>query len=323
MTMSSLIIVAVAIVLMGGGGVDLFTDTIQYRTFFPEANGLKAGSEVWLAGVEVGQVRAVAFSDPNDIEALEAIEVVLEVDETVSPRIRKDSVASLRTIGLLGDKYVEIRSGTPDAPVTPRDGIIQGISLSTFDELVGVGRSTARGFNELMIDLRTLVETINEGEGSMGKLVHDADLYKNLNTTLTQTNRLLQTAQQGSGTLGRAMTDPALYNNLVTASASTRRVIASLDSTLRSANVLLAQMQQGEGTVGKLTTDPALYNQMVTTLNRLDNLAQSVERGEGSLGRLVQQDTLVQEMEGLVLDLRTLVRDLQANPKKYFKVSVF
>ena len=92
---------------------------------------------------------------------------------------------------------------------------IPGISLSTFDELVGVGRTTAQGFNELMVQLRLLAEDINNQEGTLGKIIHDDTFYNNLNSTVQRTDRLLDKAENGPGTLGRLMSDPKVYNNLV------------------------------------------------------------------------------------------------------------
>lgn len=323
LALSSFTIVVTTIILMGGGQVNLFKETLKYRTFFPEANGLKTGSEVWLAGVEVGEVSVVRFSDPDDIKAVGAIEVELTVEEDVARQIRNDSVASLRTIGLLGDKYVEIQPGTPDAPVLRPGSTIPGISLSTFDELVGVGRTTAQGFNELMVQLRLLAEDINNQEGTLGKIIHDDTIYNNLNATVQRTDRMLDKAENGPGTLGRLMSDPTVYNNLVISLQKAQYTITALDSSLLKANDLINMLQNSEGTIGKLTNDPEMYDQMKHTLDRLDGLIQSVERGEGSLGKLVKNETTVQELEGLIIDMRTLIRDVRENPEKYIKVSVF
>ena len=323
LALSSFVIVVTTIILMGGGQVNLFKETLKYRTFFPEANGLKTGSEVWLAGVEVGEVSVVRFSDPDDIKAVGAIEVEVTVEEAVARQIRNDSVASLRTIGLLGDKYVEIQPGTPDARVLRPGSTIPGISLSTFDELVGVGRTTAQGFNELMVQLRLLAEDINNQEGTLGKIIHDDTFYNNLNATVQRTDRLLDKAENGPGTLGRLMSDPKVYNNLVISLQKAQYTITALDSSLLMANDLINMLQNSEGTIGKLTNDPEMYDQMKHTLDRLDGLIQSVERGEGSLGKLVKNETTVQELEGLIIDMRTLIRDVRENPEKYIKVSVF
>ncbi|MBI4553529.1 MAG: MCE family protein [Candidatus Latescibacteria bacterium] len=317
---SSLVIVTITILLMGGGKIELFKDKIPYRTFFPDANGLKAGSEVWLAGVEIGQVKFVRFSDTR---GRNAIEVVLEVDVTARNRIRTDSVASLRTIGLLGDKYVELTPGTLDVPTIPPGGIIKGLSLSPFDELIGVGKNTAQGFNDLMVQLQQLATNATQGEGSIGKLIQDPELYRNLNTSAQQTSKLIETAQSGPGTMGQLMSNPALYDNLMTSSSTLRETVTAGRRTVASTDSLIRELRRAEGTIGKLATDPALYNQMETTLLRLDGLLRKMERGEGTVGRLTQKDAIAQEAEGLLIDLRSLVNDIKQNPKRYIKVSVF
>ena len=319
----SFVLIFVAILMMGEGEFSLFKEKVLYRSFLPEANGLKAGSEVWLAGVEVGEVVSVHFANPNDIQAVASIEVVIEVEADIQDRIRKDSVLTLRTIGLLGDKYVEITTGTPDEPVIFAGGVIQGISLSTFDDLVGVGRSTARGFNEMLVELRRLAEDINNENGSVGKLIHDDVFYEKMNTTFDEAREMVQQARGGPGTVGKMMADVTLYNNLVTSTESTQKTIALLDSTIQSAGLLLSQYRNTEGTLGKLTASPELYEQIEDTVTRLDMLVRKVEQGEGTLGRLTQDETLTQEMEGLVIDMRSLIADFRANPNKYIKVSVF
>lgn len=313
LALSSFVIVTVTIILMGGGKVELFKDKVRYKTFFPEAGGLKAGAEVWLAGVEIGQVKTVRFAD---IPRRDAIEVILEVDATAQRHIRTNSIASLRTIGLLGDKYVELNPGTPDASIVPSGGIVKGISLSQFDELIGVGKNTAQQFNDLMEQLQQLSAGLNQGQGSVGQMLHNPELYRNLNASIQRTTRLLDTAESGPGALGQFMSNPTLYNNLVKSSVSTQRTIASVDSLIR-------ELRRTDGTLGKLTTDPALFNQMQITLARLDGLLSKVERGEGTLGHLTQNDTLSQEAEGLLIDLRSLVQDFRQNPRRYIRVSVF
>lgn len=319
----SFVILIITVIMMGEGQFKFMQENIRYRTFLPEADGLKAGSEVWLAGVEVGEVVSVRFADPDDTLALEAIEVGLEVEMQYQRRIRNDSVASLRTIGLLGDKYVEISPGSAGEPVLEPNGVITGISLSTFDELVGVGRNTARGFNELMVELRRLALDINNKSGSMGKLIHDDEFYNNLNDIVSQTTALIRKAEQGGGTLGRIMADSTLYYDLVRSSAATRRTVASVDSTLKVVNTMLIKLQTPGSTVNRLTTDDALYLQMEATLARIDTLVQNVEQGQGTLGRLTQNETVIQETEGLIMDMRALIKDFRENPKKYVKVSVF
>lgn len=320
LAVSSFIIVTVTILMMGGGKFELFKEKIRYKTHFPEANGLKVGAEVWLVGVEIGGVKSIRFAE---MRGPSAVEVVFEVDAEARGRIRNDSIASLRTMGLLGDKYVEITAGTPDSPRVAPGGVVKGMSLSLFDEVIGVGKTTAQGFNDVMFQLQQLSAAINHGEGTIGNMIHNPELYQDLTASIQRTTKLIETAQSGPGSMGQLMSNPALYENLVASSTAMRETVANSRRTVASADSLVQQLRRTDGTLGKLTTDPALYDQVQTMLTRMDGLLRKVERGEGTLGQLTQRDTTSRELEGLLIDLRSLVHDFKQNPKRYLKVSVF
>jgi phospholipid/cholesterol/gamma-HCH transport system substrate-binding protein len=89
-------------------------------TYFDNVQGLIPGAPIRLAGKDVGTVENVLFSDLG--EGRPPVQVDLLVEEAVQHRIREDSLATIATIGLLGDKYVEISMGTPAAQVLPPPG---------------------------------------------------------------------------------------------------------------------------------------------------------------------------------------------------------
>ena len=100
----------------------------QYRLFayFEDVQGLMDGAPVWLSGKNVGIVESVSFSTMGG--SLPAVKVTLQINRDVQDRIREDSVASIGTIGLLGDKYIEIKMGTLEA-----DSLIAGAEIGTVE----------------------------------------------------------------------------------------------------------------------------------------------------------------------------------------------
>ena len=138
LVLTSFTILAIAIILISGGA-GLFQSKYSVKTYFSSASGLRKGSLVWLAGIEVGNVSAVNISpspDPNH-----AVEVVMQVNKEFQSAIREDSIASLGSIGLLGDKYVDISRGSSSfKPILPggeisddaspeEDQLMNGITL--------------------------------------------------------------------------------------------------------------------------------------------------------------------------------------------------
>src|SRR3982074_937478 len=100
-------------ILMVGRRANLFKHKFPYETRFDSAAGLVAGNPVRLNGVNVGSVLEVVLS-PNPADR--TVKVIYDVDRRAAPRIRKGTHASIKTIGLLGDKYIDLEGGTAEEP---------------------------------------------------------------------------------------------------------------------------------------------------------------------------------------------------------------
>src|SRR6266849_1674498 len=119
------VLVALVAVMIGifmvGRRANLFRKKLPYETRFDSAAGLVPGNPVRLNGVTVGNVLEVKLSpDPAD----RSVRVVYDVDRRAAPRIRKGTRASIKTIGLLGDKYVALEGGTAEEPEVEIGGSI-------------------------------------------------------------------------------------------------------------------------------------------------------------------------------------------------------
>ena len=125
-----------AFIFMIGEQSALFTPTNGYRTMFPNAAGLVEGNPVQLNGVTVGKVDRILLSEDPDSELLE---VRISVERRYAGRLRRDSLARLKTLGLLGDKYVEITSGSPDAVLLNPGDEIPAALPTDVDELIASG----------------------------------------------------------------------------------------------------------------------------------------------------------------------------------------
>lgn len=106
--------------LLGGRGYVVTAD-------FPSVGGLKAGSTVEIAGVEVGRVEAITLADYQ-----------ARVRMTIRPdvKIQEDSIASIKTRGLIGEKYIRINPGGSDQIVKPNGRIKEVEPPVDFEELL-------------------------------------------------------------------------------------------------------------------------------------------------------------------------------------------
>ncbi len=297
-------------VFFAGGIENLLFPRVELKALIQDVKGLRKGSPVWLSGIEIGAVKNIHLHPEFGTI------ITLSVKESALEYIRKDSSASVLTMGLLGDKYVELSPGTKEAsPVRPGD-TIHGTAQMELKDVMEVGTVSIQKMSDFIKKLDSLVTNIEKGEGSISKLLKDPALYDNLADATRSLALGLRDMRNAQGTLKLLVEDPSLYNNLLAASASFEE--------------LSKKMNESSGTLKKLAEDPALYNKLVSATTavetfsvRLNSVLETIDKGEGVAGSLVKDKELADDLKSAVTELKTLIRDLKENPKKYFKFSVF
>ncbi|HEX5581499.1 MAG TPA: MlaD family protein, partial [Gemmatimonadaceae bacterium] len=270
----------------------------------PHANGLREGGSVMIAGKLAGTVREIEFL-PVDRDTMRNLRVVLEIDESLLPQVRGDSRARLRTVGLLGDKVVDISAGTISYQVLHPGDTVPTVPTMDYDAVLEQASGAINDLVALTTDLRTITGGLARGEGTAGQLLTNRALYDELTTTLDQTQRLVARLQSRDGTLGRLLDDPTLYENL-----------ASL--TLRTDSLVLA-LNSPDGTLGRLLRDDTLYTRMVGAVAGADTLLGLMRNGNGLAPRLLTDQQLYDQLNKTITDLNAILSDLRANPDKYLK----
>jgi phospholipid/cholesterol/gamma-HCH transport system substrate-binding protein len=330
-----LIITAVAIfvltVVMLTGGRGFFWQRYNLKARFTNVAGLKPGSPVRLAGVDVGEV--------DDVNLVgDQVDVLFQVNKTYRDRITTDSNAKLGSVSLLGESAVDISPSGTGTPIPEWGYVPQGKTPAQLSDITDSA-------NEGVTELTGLIHDIRIGRGTVGKLMTDEQLYTDLNRFVLAANELTDGIKQGRGTIGRLTTDPraanALEASLKNIEDMTRQLNAgegslgkllhddsfsrSLNSATSNLDTLVAKLNRGEGTAGKLMTDPAVFNQLNSVTQRLDQLVASLNQGDGTAGRLLKDKQLYENMNAAVADVRTLIANINKDPRKYLniRVSVF
>ena len=310
----AVVLVALGILLFGGyrlgQAAHQFSKRYQLTAFVPNANGLRVGGTVAVAGQAVGTVRQIRFLAP-DADTTRNLQLTVDVDEGVRDQIRGDSRARLRTQGLLGDKVFDIAPGTPKYAALRAGDTIPIEPTLDYDEIVQQGAGAVNDVVSLTHDLRTVTGGIARGEGTVGQLVTNRALYDQLTQTLDRTNHLIGRMQNPNGTVGRLLDDPQLYRNLV-------RVTNSLDTLTR-------QVSGAQGTVGKLLRDDSLYTRLVSVTGGADSLVKLLTRGNGFAARVLTDQQSYDQLNKTLTELNAILVDVRRNPQKYTKglVKVF
>ena len=218
-------VLAIAVYKLGQAA-NLFAKRYQLIAYLPDANGLREGGSVMVAGQLAGTVTKIEFL-PVDADTSRNLKLTLAVDATVREQIRRDSKGKLRTLGLLGDKVFDITPGTPRfQPLVDGDTVTVTQSLD-YEAVIAQASSAVTDMVALTKDMRMITGGLVKGEGTVGQLLTNRALYDQLNNTLGRANGMLARLQNPNGTVGRMLDDPALYNRLVGVIGSTDTLVMS------------------------------------------------------------------------------------------------
>ncbi len=342
-----MVIISLAILAIGiffiSGQVGFFTRRYTLKCYLSSAGGLREGAEVRLAGIAIGNVQRLTITSFPEPER--AVEVDMRVSRAYQSQIRADSVATMETVGLLGDSYVEISRGSSEQPVVQNNGSVKSSEEADIKRVVQNANDVITNLRDLSATLNNITGQIHSGRGSIGKLIYDSSFYNRLNDTTAGIQRLTTRVENGQGTLGKLMADETLYDRTVSAIDRLNQVIDDVQhgngsmakfisdpsvynnvkDVTAKANTLIDNVNQGQGTLGKLATDPQLYNRMNETFDRMNVISTRIEQGQGTLGRLSTDPTLYNNLSYSSQSLKDFLTEFQKNPKKFLtlKLKIF
>ena len=300
-------LLTVAIVKLGDAA-QLFTKRYSLVAILPNANGLRVGGGVQIAGQLSGTVKAIDFL-PVDNDTLRNLRVTVEIDEQVRQQVRADSRARLRTLGLLGDKVLDITPGTVRYnPLRAGDTLQLAQSLD-YDAVLQQASGAVGDLVQLTSDFKTITGGIVRGEGTLGQIVTDRSLYDELTNTLARTNQLIARMQNPNGSVGRLLDDPQLYVNLT-------RMIGSVDS-------LVVALNSPGGTTGQLLRDTTIYASLRSAAAGGDSLVRQLRTGDGLAGKLLTDQQLYDQLVKAVTELNGILGEVRKNPRGLVQVKVF
>ena len=304
----SIILVALLIMTLAmyklGQAANLFSSRYQLVTFLQDAAGLRQGGSVTIAGQLAGVIKEIELL-PVDADTTRNLRVVFEVNQSLREQIRGDSRARLRTMGLLGDKVLEVSVGTPRHSVLTEGDTVPSEPTQDYEAIIAQAASAVDDVVGLTRDLRAVTGGIVRGEGTVGQLVTNRSLYDQLTATMARMNATLTRIQNSQGTLGRLIDDPAMYNRLV--------------SVLRSADSLFLALNHSQGTFGRLVRDTTLYANMVGVAQGADSVMRMLTNPNGTFGRVLTDDQLYDQLNKLTTDLNAILADVRRDPQRYTK----
>lgn len=292
--------IVLLVIIFSGGIQSLVQKNEEIKIAISDVRGLRKGAPVRVAGVDVGYVVEIKLN----MEYGTIVRAAIQRD--IIPYLKEDARATVQTLGLLGDKYIEIIPGESKKPFDTT-ALMFGYPQTEIKDIITVATSTVGRIDKLIQELDGFISEIRDSRGTLSRLIKDPTLYSNLNDTILELRRTVSEVREGS--LGMISRDRELYERF--------------SKTLKNLEETSNKISSKDGTLGKLINEPELYDSLVKVSKRLDNLLNEIDSSQGTLTLLIRDKKMAEDLRNSVKELKELIEEIKKNPKKFFKFSVF
>ncbi|HEU4927999.1 MAG TPA: MlaD family protein [Vicinamibacterales bacterium] len=238
----------------------LFTDTVRVYAEFKQVAALDTGAKVRVSGADAGEVEEIRVPEgPSG-----RFRVRMRVRSDLRPLIRVDSIALIQNDGLVGNKFVQIQTGTEAAPAVAEGGTIQSREPFDIADLMLTMSQTLATVNTMLVEVKSGVD---EALGAVTATAGDAQvLMKNLGgevrTILGSADEvgrdlklIVGNVRAGRGTVGKLVNDEALYASVRSMAADAEKAVATVRQASEDARAAIADLRGQNGPVRGLTGD--------------------------------------------------------------------
>ena len=339
-----LVLVALAtlvalIFLMSGSTGGFWNGKLTIVSYFEDSAGLKVGAPVNLEGVTIGSVKAIRIVPQRK---LTPVEVVMRVGKQYLPGLHTDSRSSLETIGVLGDTVVNIESKFATGPTVQNGAELKTNETPNLSDVIKSSQGTIEQLNLILGKVDNLVDSLNNGKGSIGQLIQDPTLYNKAVAAVNEIKTMADQISSGKGTIGKLISDDTLYNRFNDAAGHVENITKEVDAghgsigkvlkddtlynnlkqSTDSLNKILADVNAGKGGLGLLAKDPKFAKKLNDTVTNLDTLLDNINKGEGTIGQLAKNPDLYHHTDDLIQNSNKLIDAFRQNPKKYLTIQL-
>jgi phospholipid/cholesterol/gamma-HCH transport system substrate-binding protein len=292
----ALALIVAVIILEMVGVADFFKPGYRVHADFKSVQELKKGDLVKMAGVEIGRVDDIGLEN-------EKVRVTMKIKNRVNKRdvdLKTDSKAMIKFTGLLGQNFVAIDFGSPNAPDATEGTLLSTVEqpdlsaiMSKLDNVAGDIQGLTKSFTP--DNLAPLFGPIT-------------DFMKNNSTNLSaildNTRSITEQVQSGRGSVGKLLYDDTLYNTALSAVVGLQAGTTELKSTvleaksmMTNANAIISQINAGEGTLGKLAKDETLYRETTLAMTNIREITEKINKGQGTVGKLVNDESFYKNVK--------------------------
>jgi len=266
-----------------GSQQNLFGNTISIHTTFKNVSGLQKGNNVRYSGIIIGTVSGIEMENDTTIR------VRMLIEENMREHIKTNAVAAIATDGLVGSMIINIIPGDGVAPLVKSGDEIQSLSRIATADMLSTLSVTNENAALLTEDLLKVTASLKDGKGTLGRLLNDTLLARDLqetltnlknassgaNTTIQELNNIIKGIDIEHSALGILLKDSLSGKQIRTFIENLEASSIKIQSITQNIDSLSASITKGDGALNYLATDTVLVNQMQGTMQ---NVEQGVER---------------------------------------------
>ncbi|RPI18033.1 MAG: MCE family protein [Ignavibacteriae bacterium] len=263
----ALFIVAIFVI---GNKQNLFTSTLKINSDFETVSGLKEGGIVRITGIGIGTVERITILDINKVK------VEMTIESSQSKFIKKDSKATVISEGLVGNKIIEITAGSPSSPSVSDGDYIGSIKPVEMEDILKNLKETGDNTTKMTKELTDMVSNVNNGQGTIGQLMTNNDLYDKMSFTM-------EGVSQSSVELNKAIR--LISGNIQDISGDITALTPKIRNITGDLAEISRKMNSSESIVGTLLTDTAFANNLKEIIVNANRSTEHIEDATFSLSQ--------------------------------------
>ncbi len=264
------VLLFIVVIYLIGSRQHLFQRNVKITATFTDVKGLRVGANVRFTGIDVGTVSKMTIL--SDI----SVKIEMSINEKVTSFIKKNSMATIASEGLMGSKIVVLMPGSPD-----EKSIEDGDNLPTMppveiDDIVREIKTSSERISAVSSNLVDITNKINRGEGIFGKIFTDTTFAYNLSLSSQNLQQISDRVNRGEGLIGRLFADTSLAADIDSASFLMEQISRNIEG-------ITQKIDRGEGVVGRLLSDTSLINNLFLSTRNLNYSTANLEKFSNNL----------------------------------------
>jgi len=308
--LAGLVLLAFAISTIGGG-TRFLRGSETLSAHFTHVNGLQVGAPIRLAGVNIGSVDEISFSNVNGPMY---IIVTFWIEKSAASHVHTDSKALIRSLGILGDQFIELKSGSPTAPAAAPGSVLPSRDPIDYQALLQKKGADDVVGNMMAVSsqLRVLLDNLVQGNGLAAQLIRGGGNQQLDLATIRQTvdsfhklaldvDATVKRVNSGQGVAGAMLSDRINGRKLL---QNVSEAAATFNQTSKQLQLLVRRLNTGNGMIPQLIENRAFADSVMANVSAstfdLRQILHKINTGQGTVGKLINDPSMYYQVSAMM-----------------------